>query len=67
MDTIRARSGPPVAELPYRYGCACGATWNSDGPLDDSHQLCGPYCRPTLFELGCPCVGTADEEDCPHA
>jgi hypothetical protein len=50
-------SGPSTPDKPYRYGCACMATWNSDEPLDLKrlqYGLCGPYCNPKLFLISGP-------------
>jgi hypothetical protein len=48
---IMIKSGPSVDELPYRYGCACGAVWNASDVLTGKEKLCGPFCKPKLFIL----------------
>jgi hypothetical protein len=48
------QSGPPNPELPWRYGCSCGAIWNASSPLrldGTEKQLCGPFCSPKLFVM----------------
>lgn len=49
---VAIMSGPPNPDLPFRYGCSCGAIWNASAPLEeDQKALCGPHCFPRLFRL----------------
>lgn len=48
---VLIKSGPAVEDLPYRYGCSCGAIWNASAPLTDQKALCGPFCSPSLFVM----------------
>lgn len=44
--------GPPNPGLPFRYGCICGAVWNSSVPLKlEDERLCGPFCGAVLSPL----------------
>lgn len=52
VSMIEMISGPPNTEYPYRYGCACGANWNTKKVIVLNQKgLCGPFCRTTLFEV----------------
>lgn len=48
---MRIKSGPPSPDLPYRWGCACGAVWNTDKPFQPTGALCGPRCRPQITPI----------------
>jgi hypothetical protein len=60
----RCASGPPRDDLPYRWGCVCGAVWNTETDASPSGALCGPFCKPSISPIRpaygttyCPCGG----------
>lgn len=55
-------SGPPRKDAPYRWGCPCGATWNSDVDKMPTGALCGATCTAKLFEISAEVVERVEDE-----